>query len=44
MDPREVAFNNAIRDLNAGIFRSQRQAAQAYGVPRSSLQERMKGR
>ena len=22
MDPREVAFNNAIRDLNAGIFRS----------------------
>jgi hypothetical protein len=44
MDPREVAFNNAIRDLNASIFTGQRQAAQAYGVPRSSLQERMKGR
>ncbi|RYN90015.1 hypothetical protein AA0119_g11278, partial [Alternaria tenuissima] len=44
MDPREVAFTSAIRDLNAGIFKSQRQAAQAYGVPRSSLQERMKGR
>ncbi|KAI0569292.1 HTH-psq domain containing protein [Pyrenophora tritici-repentis] len=44
MDPREVAYSNAIHDLNAGVFKSQRQAAKAYGVPRSSLQERINGR
>jgi hypothetical protein len=29
MDNREVAIQNAIRDLNAGVFTSQRAACQA---------------
>jgi hypothetical protein len=44
MDPRELAIQSAIRDLNSGVFTSQRKAAQAYGVPRSTLQERLQGR
>lgn len=44
MDPREVAIQSAIADLNAGIYKSQRQAARAYGIPRSSLQSRLHGR
>ncbi|KAF2626477.1 hypothetical protein BU25DRAFT_312804, partial [Macroventuria anomochaeta] len=43
MVSREVAIDNAIRDLNAGVFTSQRKAAKAYGVPRSSLQARLAG-
>jgi transposase len=44
MDPRELAIQSAICDLNAGVFTSQRKAAKAYGVPRSTLQERINGR
>ncbi|USP74411.1 hypothetical protein yc1106_01685 [Curvularia clavata] len=44
MDPRELAIQSAIRDLNSGVFTSQRKAAQAYGIPRSTLQERLQGR
>ena len=44
MDAREVAIQNAIQDLNSGVFTSQRKAAKAYGVPRSSLQSRLAGR
>ena len=44
MDPREHAIQLAISDLGAGIYSSQRAAAKAYGIPRSTLQERLKGR
>ena len=44
MDPRELAIQSAISDLNSGVFTSQRKAAQAWGVPRSTLQERLNGR
>ncbi|UPX10142.1 uncharacterized protein EKO05_0000813 [Ascochyta rabiei] len=44
MDPREVAIQSAIADLNSGVFTSQRQAAKAYSVPRSTIQERLSGR
>jgi hypothetical protein len=37
MEAREVAIQNAICDLSAGIFTSQQKAAKAYGVPRSLL-------
>jgi hypothetical protein len=37
MKAREVAIQNAIRNLSAGVFTSQQKAAKAYGVPRSSL-------
>ncbi|XPS72644.1 hypothetical protein M3J07_004794 [Ascochyta lentis] len=43
MDTREVAIQSAIADLNAGVFKSQRQAARAYGIPKSSLQSRLQG-
>lgn len=44
MDARELAIQSAISDLNAGVYPSQRKAAQAWGVPRSTLQERINGR
>lgn len=44
MDDREVAIQSAIADLNSGVFTSQRQAARAYGIPRSTLQGRLEGR
>jgi hypothetical protein len=44
MDARELAIQSAINDLNSGVFTSQRKAAQAWGVPRSTLQERINGR
>jgi hypothetical protein len=44
MDPRELAIQSAIADLNSGVFTSQRKAAKAWGVPRSTLQERLHGR
>ncbi len=43
MDSREVAIQNAIRDLNSGVYTSQRKAAEAYGIPRSSLRGRLAG-
>ena len=44
MDTRELAIQSAIDDLRAGVFTSQRKAAKAYGIPRSTLQERINGR
>ncbi|KAI2474910.1 Transposase protein, partial [Pyrenophora tritici-repentis] len=44
MDNREVAIQNALHNLRAGVFKSQRQAARAWGVPRSTLQHRLAGR
>jgi hypothetical protein len=43
MDAREVALQSALRDLNAGVFTSQRAACKAYGIPRTSLQARLNG-
>ncbi|XPT04274.1 hypothetical protein M3J09_013355 [Ascochyta lentis] len=43
MDTREVAIQSAIADLKASVFKSQRQAARAYGIPKSSLQSRLQG-
>ena len=44
MDPREHAIQSAIGDLDTGVYSSQRAAAKAYGIPRSTLQERLRGR
>ncbi|KAI0993241.1 hypothetical protein K3495_g14943 [Podosphaera aphanis] len=43
MDLREQAIQDAIRSLESGTFRSQRKAAQAFGVPRTTLQSRIHG-
>ena len=43
MAAREVAIQSAIRDLNTGLYSSQRAAAKAYGVPESTLRNRLKG-
>ncbi|OWY49386.1 CENP-B protein [Alternaria alternata] len=44
MDARELALQSAIADLTSGVYTSQRKAAQAWGVPRSTLQERLNRR
>jgi hypothetical protein len=44
MDHREQAIESAITDLRRGVFSSQRKAADAYGIPRSTLQQRLNGR
>ena len=44
MDPRETAIQSAIADLNSGVEKSQRAVCKKWGVPRSSLQERLNGR
>jgi len=43
MDPKETAIALAISDLNAGVYTSQRAAAAAYGVPRTTLRDRLDG-
>ncbi|CAI6335564.1 unnamed protein product [Periconia digitata] len=43
MDTREATIQSAIHDFNAGIYLSQRAAAKAYGLPRSTLQGRLQG-
>jgi hypothetical protein len=43
MDHHEEAIQGAIRDLGSGVFTSQRAAAKAYCVPRSSIQRRLQG-
>jgi hypothetical protein len=43
MDPHEEAIQGAISDLESGVFTSQRAAAKAWGVPRSSIQRRLQG-
>ncbi|XPS73288.1 hypothetical protein M3J09_005438 [Ascochyta lentis] len=37
MDPKEVAIQSAINGLISGVYRSQRKAAAAYGIPESTL-------
>lgn len=44
MDAKELAIQYAIDDLMTGVHKSQRKAAQAHGVARSTLQERLNGR
>ena len=44
MDHHEQAIESAIADLRRGVFSSQRKAADAYGIPRSTLQQRLNGR
>jgi hypothetical protein len=44
MYAREAAIEAAINDLRAGVFTSQREAAKAYNVPQSRLQQRINGR
>jgi hypothetical protein len=43
MDPKETAIALAISDLETGVYTSQRAACAAYGVPRATLQDRLKG-
>jgi hypothetical protein len=44
MGSRELAIQSTISDLNVGVSTSQRKAAETYGVPQSTLQERINGR
>jgi hypothetical protein len=43
MPVNEAAIAQAIQDLQSGVHTSLRAAAQAYGVKRSTLQDRVKG-
>ena len=43
MDSSEHAINCAIKDLNDGVFTSQRKAAKKYRVPESTLRGRLAG-
>jgi len=43
MDPREAAIQAAISDVVSGVFTSQRAAAKAYNIPRSTLAARLRG-
>ena len=44
MSARENAISQALSDLNSGIQTSQNSVATSYNIPRSTLQERLKGR
>ena len=44
MDPDELAIQSAILDLEAGVYKSQRKAAVANKIARSTLQGRLQGR
>jgi hypothetical protein len=43
MASREDVIQSAIADLNAGGYKSQRAACEAYNIPRSTLRHRMAG-
>ena len=43
MDARDNIIQSAICDLNSGIYKSQRAAAKAYGIPASTLRDRING-
>ena len=43
MANREATIQAAISDLNAGVYPSQRAAAKAYNIPRSTLAARLRG-
>jgi transposase len=44
MDSRETVIELAIQDYYAGVYKSQRAAAKAYGVSRTTFQDRLKGK
>jgi len=44
MVDREQIFELAIADVNSGKISSIRAAANKYGLPRSTLQDRIKGK
>ena len=44
MEAKEVAIQLAIADINSGRYTSQRAAAKAYNIPRTTLQARINGR
>ena len=44
MNTRENTTHLAINDVTSGVLPSQNAAADAYSIPRSTLQERIKGR
>ncbi|XP_014550245.1 hypothetical protein COCVIDRAFT_68479, partial [Bipolaris victoriae FI3] len=44
MSNREESIQSAIRDYHNGVFKSQKAAAAAYGVSRSTLRHRLAGR
>jgi hypothetical protein len=44
MNHRKQAIESAIADLRRGVFSSQRKAANAYGIPQLTLQQRLNGR
>ncbi|RMZ67342.1 transposase [Pyrenophora seminiperda CCB06] len=43
MATREESIQAAIRDLNAGVFPSQRAAAKAYNLPQATFSARLRG-
>ena len=43
MDNHEESIQAAIRDLNTGVFSSQRAAAKAYKIPQATLSARIRG-
>ena len=43
MDSREVAIQSAIAEPNSGVRISQRAVCKKWGIPRSSLQARVRG-
>ena len=43
MDPKELEIQDAIEDLNSGVFKSERAAARWHGVTRLTLQGRRAG-
>ena len=43
MAQRESMLQSCIADLNSGVFTSVKQAAAAYGLPRSTLRRRLAG-
>jgi hypothetical protein len=43
MDARNLATQLAISDFNAGLYSSLRVAAKAYGIPSSTLYDRLRG-
>jgi hypothetical protein len=43
MDTREESIQAAIRDLNSGVFHSQRAAAKAYNIPQATFSKRVRG-
>ena len=41
---RENLINNAIKDIQSGVYRGSKSAARAYNLPPSTVRSRMAGR